>query len=279
MLHVRCQKGSRSRPVAGSGENGIMLDSRIGWHRASAVIDQVVDAWLGWSRPPLGAEPIELDPWACWCDRCGASVPDHALEKWVDALGCRRCRGRVRDVDRFVRLGRWEGRLRELVLGLKYHGWWEAADPLGRLLAMRLRPLLLDMPGPVVVVPMPMPRLRRWSRGLDHARLIARAVSRTLGCPLVSPLAMRSCSLQVSASRSQRQSASLGRIRVRRNASKARFQQYFRDATVVLVDDVHTTGRTATAAARQLRTLRPSRLVLAVAAVSDGYSGEGPILG
>ena len=272
MLLACCQKERSNQTGMSLGENEVMLDAGDRWRRAAAAVDQVAGAWLGWSRPPLGVEPIELDPWACWCDRCGASVPDSAVEHWVDASGCSRCRDDDQPFDQVVRLGEWGGRLRELILGLKYHGWWEAADPLGRLLAMRVRPLLLDPFGPVVVVPVPMPRLRRWSRGLNHARLIARSVSRSLRCPLASPLAMRPCAPQVSASRSQRRSASLDRIQWRKKAPKCPFQKNFHGATIVVVDDVRTTGRTAAAAARRLRTLRPSRLVLAVAAVSEGYS-------
>jgi len=79
------------------------------------------------------------------------------------------------------------------------------------------------------------------------------------------------------ATRSAREAASLGRVRLKKTALKIGIQGHYHGSTMILIDDVRTTGRTAFAAARQLRMLRPARLILAVAAVSDGYSQECPI--
>ena len=277
MLRAFCQSGGIRRSWGAMGENARMLDSHRRWSRVAAGMDRILEAWLGWSRPPLGYEPIELDPWACWCSWCGAGVSDAAVDPQGAESGCRHCRESPTVFDGVIRLGSWKGRLRELVLGLKYHGWWEAAEPLGRLMALRLRPFMLETTGHVVVVPMPMPYLRRWDRGLDHTRLLAGWVSRSLGCQMRRPLVMKNGRPQAMASRSAREMAPFGRVRLRGNASKIGIQARYRGATIILVDDVRTTGRTAYAAARQLRMLSPARLILAVAAVSDGYSQEGRI--
>ena len=247
-------------------------------HRAAHHMDRILEGWIGWSRPPLGVEPIDLEPWVDWCERCGASISATRSGDSIAMIGCSACHSETTPFDGVVRLGRWDGRLRDLIIGLKYQRWWEVAEPLGRLLALRIKPLLHESISPVVIVPMPMPRLRRWHRGIDHARLLARCVSRCLQCPMACPLIMRRCPPQVSASRSQRKQAPLNRVQLRSRGSKGRLDGNFRGRAIVLVDDVRTTGRTAAAAARQLRRLGPSRLFLAVAAVSDGESGQGSIL-
>ena len=275
MLPPRCQNGRICWPCIRMGDNEVMLNTGSLRLRATKCMDRILEGWIGWSHPPLGVEPVDLDPWMDWCVRCGASVPTTRSDHASGMMGCSACRSEFTPFDGVVRLGRWDGRLRELIIGLKYQRWWEVAEPLGRLLALRIKPLLHESISPVVIVPVPMPRMRRWHRGIDHARLLARCMSRYVQCPMACPLIMRRCPPQVSASRSQRERAPLNRVQLRPRGSKCRFQGNFRGRTIVLVDDVRTTGRTAAAAARQLRRLGPSRLYLAVAAVSDGESEQG----
>ncbi|MCH2149435.1 MAG: hypothetical protein MK095_08390, partial [Phycisphaerales bacterium] len=156
--------------------------------RVQRSVDELLGDWMGWSRAPLGHEPVLVDPTACWCARCGASMPDAAAATGIDGSGCNRCRRGQVPFDGVVRLGIWEGELRQLVLGLKYAAWWEVAEPLGKLLAMRMWPLLGRNRQPAFVVPMPMPLLRRWSRGLDHAALLAASMGAGLSLPVHSIL-------------------------------------------------------------------------------------------
>jgi len=228
-------------------------------------LDNAAGEWIGWSRLPLGIEPVPADPLVCWCIRCGSSVGTGEATE----TGCHRCRNRDLPFSEVVRLGCLEAELRSLLLGLKYSGWWEVAQPLGRMLADRLRPVLGNSLHTSVIVPMPMPAGRRLVRGIDHAGLLASAIGKQLNRPVCRELKMARCRPQAAVGFSERSRAPLGRIRLRVhpyfNASRS-----LRGRTIVLVDDILTSGRTSMAAAGCLNTLQPSRLILAVGAVRDG---------
>lgn len=231
--------------------------------------------WIGWSRPPIESEPILVDSVVDWCQRCGAGTRGA-----LSGDSCWRCSGRPGMLGGVVRLGSYQGRLRELVGGLKYQGWWEAAGPLGRLLAHRLRDGVLNSggaginPSRTLVVPMPMPRARRFFRGIDHAGLLASAVASELGCPCRGMLSSSGGRTQVGVGRTERMR---DRSRGSGSVKKSRFIGLGTDlngVSIVLVDDVLTTGRTARHAGRSLEQFGPSRILLAVLAVSEQVSTD-----
>ena len=115
-----------------------------------------------------------------------------------------------------------------------------------------------------LVTPVPMPPLRRWQRGIDHADLLARETAREGGaryCRLLWRLAGRP---QARLTRSQRLAAKVGGWHLHAFASKR-----LPGSDVVLVDDVLTTGRTASIAARLLRQGGAASVRLAVVAVRE----------
>jgi predicted amidophosphoribosyltransferase len=234
-------------------------------------LESVERTWLGWSFPPTRLAFAEAgwapDDESRYCNRCGASVgPGEAMP-----AGCALCRGTPAATDRFVRLGAYSGRLREWVRAIKYRGWAEMADALGRRLGAAVRRCQVP-PGDLdhdltVVVPMPMPWQRRLYRGIDHARLIAAGVAAELGVGLLPALAKANGPPQVSLPAGHRARGDSG-LRLRRRAMRLRFD----DAHVILVDDVRTTGASLRAAGRLVRRLRPRWVTAAVLAVTDDRS-------
>jgi predicted amidophosphoribosyltransferase len=112
---------------------------------------------------------------------------------------------------------------------------------------------------------MPMPWLRRFYRGIDHASAITHGVARVLDAPVVKVLSRANGPTQVSLTPSERQRAGARRMFIRR-----RFGGWsLRDVDLVLVDDIRTTGASLKAAVRLLRSLEPRTVVCAVVAVSD----------
>jgi ComF family protein len=132
-----------------------------------------------------------------------------------------------------------------LVHGLKYEGWRDLAPFMAERMA-RLDPGLSG-PGPApVVVPVPTTPRRERSRGYNQARLLARGVARIRGLKLVDALARREGrGTQVSLHPDERRLNVEGAFRLATDAPLSGLR-------VLLIDDVLTTGATASAAAAAL---------------------------
>lgn len=146
-------------------------------------------------------------------------------------------------VDRALSALRYEGAARDLLLALKLRGDRSAAGPLiAALVALAQRRGLRA--GVVTFVP-GRPRDRR-ARGFDHAEVLAQGVAHGLGlpcCGLIARLAERPD--QASLGAAQRHSNLQGAFSPQRGWAGG--------DGVMLVDDLLTTGATATACAGALR--------------------------
>jgi len=142
----------------------------------------------------------------------------------------------------------------DLVHGLKYEGWRELAPFMGRALAGA------PIPVPwydVVVVPVPTTRARLRDRGYNQAELLARVVAQRRSVPLAHALT------RPRSTGSQTALTADGRLANVRGAFDRGAQAgLVRGRTVVLVDDVLTTGATASAAAESLSVLGAERIIV-----------------
>jgi predicted amidophosphoribosyltransferase len=215
------------------------------WHEVEA-------SWLGLARAPLRVRAAEAG-WAPdepgqYCPRCATSVG--AFEP--DRRGCAACRDRGVPWSRAVRLGAYEGFLRDVVLEVKFSAWRAPGVELGRMLGARVAQAAeedgLD-PRALLVVPVPTTLRRRVARGVDHSGAIARGVAEVLGARMVRALRRRHGATQVSVAPSRR-------VRNVHRTMRATAAD-LRGQTVLIVDDVRTTGATLAEACRALRNVPP----------------------
>jgi ComF family protein len=170
------------------------------------------------------------------------------------------CRGVSLGFDQAVRLGPYAGRLRECVLRTKNLGGEGLADLLGRVFA-ESRGAAIRAAEVALVAPVPLHWWRKWTRGYNQAEAMARELAAQLGAPFLPRLLrrVRWTAHQVQLSREARRENLRGAFRVSRGARLA-------GKTVLLVDDVMTTGSTFGEAARTLRAAGAGRVAVAVLA-------------
>ena len=136
----------------------------------------------------------------------------------------------------------YEGPAGALVRELKFRGRVRLADLMAAQMAAHAPPDLIRG----VVVPVPAHPLHSRRRGVDHARVLAAALARRTGLPLVDCLVRAGDPQpQVGRSRRARMAGPLGSIAVRPGADAPR--------VALLVDDVVTTGATAAACVTALK--------------------------
>ena len=168
---------------------------------------------------------------------------------------CLLCRSGSRGFDEAFCFGSYEDTLRELIHIFKYGGVRTLAGPLSGYLRSAL-----PQDGKFdAIVPMPLHWLRQWRRGFNQSQLLANALARRLGIPAINAVSrVHHTQTQTGLSNSKRRENVAGafRVKVRRSflavASKRR-PTPVSGLRILLVDDVMTTGATASACAATLK--------------------------
>jgi len=200
---------------------------------------------LGASMPsiPLGWKPEPADD---ACPRCAGTVG--LGEAGPD--GCAACQTRKLAWAHAVRLGTYAGSLRNGVIACKYRADRAAGQRLGKALGERVAQRLgmLGLHEPLVtVVPVPTTRRRRLGNGgLDHSMILARGVAAHLGCRPACLLRRKHGPRQAATSARERAKNVQGMFSSKSGRAPAETH------VLVLVDDVRTTGATASACFQEL---------------------------
>ena len=176
---------------------------------------------------------------ACWKAVLAAAPPRAGLGE-----------GRARTLDALRSISGHEGALRRVIHALKYGKRRSVARPLGRLMREHAADVLA---GADVAVPVPLHWTRRRERGFNQAELLARE----LGLPVMAALRRtRRTRPQVELPAPDRLTNVAGAFALRRRDAwrmrRGRRRHPLAGRTVVLVDDVCTTGATLEACARVL---------------------------
>jgi ComF family protein len=195
------------------------------------------------------------------CPRCALSIGRFARRDG----GCSRCRGRRLGFAAAIALGPDQRPIRHLCLLLKSerHAWmarWlvdaliEARDEVRRL------------PGDAWVVPVPLHWRRHWKRGYNQADELALRLARRLALRRVRVLRrVVDADPLAGLGRTERARVMRDAFRVRASARTG-----LSGRTVVLVDDIMTTGATSGSAARTLKKAGAARVVVVVIGRTEG---------
>lgn len=225
-------------------------------------VDFLFDAWLNLLYPQacavcggsVEARELGVACASCWqstriltsedviCWKCGALSQGHVPDQKRHQVRCRRC-----DEDTFTAAracGAYEGALRASILRLK-------REP---FIARRLVLLLKDtqqrepLNRCTRVIPVPLHPKRQKARGFNQAAVIARAVARAVALPLDEVSLFRT-------THAGQHRAGMDRKARRASVAQAfevRYPRLVEGESILLVDDVFTTGATASSCASVL---------------------------
>jgi ComF family protein len=169
------------------------------------------------------------------------------------------CRNGLTGFDAAYAYGEYEGPLRKLIHEFKYSGVSQLAAKLGPMMSGAMpREQRFE-----AIVPMPLHWRKRLERGFNQSELLAKVLSKRTGIPVVNALRRRkSTTPQAGLTRAQRRTNVAG-------AFEADERERIDGRHVLLIDDVLTTGATASACAAVLKRAGARRVTVLTLARAD----------
>lgn len=198
---------------------------------------------------------------ACWskisflegpeCARCGLPFE---FDPGGETL-CGPCHAEPPDFDRARSIMHYDDASKALILALKRADRLDLVPPLARWLERGGRALLAETD---VIVPVPLHRWRLWRRRFNQSALLAQKLASATGKPFDPLVLIR---IRPTPSQGEMPSAKARRKNVR-GAFKVANPSAIAAKSVLLVDDVYTTGATLNACARALKRAGASKVMV-----------------
>ena len=223
-------------------------------HLLSRILDFILPTSCSFCHDPVGDSNIPFFCSTCWadftliqgpvCPRCGTPFDSpEALAQSPEHV-CLACRREPPLFDQALSVGYFEGSLREAVHQFKYRPCRTLGSPLGEWMAANVR-LVMDID---LVMPVPLHVSRLKERGFNQALLLAHRMSESHSIPFSSDNLCRT-----RPTRPQVELTGVERIQNVAGAFALRQPEMVVDRSVVLIDDVFTTGATMNECASVLK--------------------------
>lgn len=161
---------------------------------------------------------------------------------------CASCRKKSRISGFFSPFSYTAPAMKTLIHDLKYRRARNNADILGELLYRAIAYHGVVLARDSVIIPVPLHKARARTRGFNQAFLIARALGEKIGIPIRNDLLRK-----IKKTKPQMELAREERLKNMTGAFAVSDATAIKDKTIILLDDVKTTGATLEEAARALR--------------------------
>lgn len=159
---------------------------------------------------------------------------------------CATCR-RQQALNRVIVCAHWHASLKKIVYGLKYRRVRVVVNLLGTLLSQAIDGFISNQD--VIIVPVPLHRSRYWQRGFNQAESLARVVAEQNHWPIATALIRSKPTLpQFGLNKMTRKHNLSGAFLLRQG-----YHSLINGKTVIIVDDIVTTGSTLNECAKILR--------------------------
>ncbi len=198
------------------------------------------------------------------CARCGTVLGPYITSTREE--GCVACRRKDLYFDSITLIARYEGVMRTLIHKFKYAKQKFLSSVLHDIIIMQggLEKVVSDID---IVVPVPLHWLKKLHRGFNQSELLSRGIQRQFSKPLSTDNLCR-----VRNTRSQTQLPKSQRQFNVRNAFFVKYPEVFREKRILLVDDVLTTGVTASECSKKLKEAGAESVHVFILAVAE-YTG------
>ena len=200
------------------------------------------------------------------CQVCGGQLSWHRVAE----KHCKTCIFKRGTPCRTIALSSYDQGLGLLLAAAKYGGWDEPLRLAGKLLGAEIHIRMGNALDETVIVPMPSPWIRTLHRGIDHSMVIANEVSNVTGWPIRRVLKRHWAKPQVGLSRAERMRGGKGLL----VNSAHRLSSCVEGKSVVLIDDVRTTGASLDKASRKCIALGAKQVIAGVLAMQGNTDCE-----